>query len=402
MLAAAGGAHADSIFSAQGLGELVPPADVRGRGMGGVSVAVPDGWNLSRINPALMAPFEGFLLHGEFIRESRQVEDRDGEVREPRSVNFPLFRLAVPVSRVGTFGLGLSQYTDVSYAFRVDGEVDGEPFTQILRGKNGLELLELSWARAVHPRLDIGANVGFVLGSYIDIWENQFANPQFSDSIDSLIVNHSRGPVLTLGATGAPDPDLPLRVGGAFTFGRDLELRPEIRSGGDSRRLPESELHLPVSFALGASGDVGPHWRLGADIVHTRWAATDLNLGMNPLLNRSDVTTENVTRLSVGAEYQGDRSGESRRMRDRIPLRAGYRWEPWHFRDSFGEKIVDHFLTAGFGFPFTQDAAVVQFAFEFGFRGDKDKNGVRERVTRLGLSLGARERLVTGREPERE
>jgi len=399
ILAGTGGARADSIFSAHGLGEVVTPADVRGRGMGGASVAVPDRWNLSRINPALMAPIQGFVLHGELIRESRRIEDQDGEVRRPRSANFPLFRLAVPVPRVGAFGLGLAQYTDVSYELRRDGDVDGEPLTQILRGKNGLQLLELAWARAAHSQVDVGVALGFVLGSYIDIWENQFENPEFQDSIDSLIVNHSRGPVLSLGVVGAPDPRM--RVGGALTFGRNIDLRPEIRSRSGSRRLPVSELHLPVSLALGASGDLDDHWRLAADVVHTRWAATDLNLGSDPLLNRSEVSTSNVTRLAVGTEYQGDRSGESRRLRDRIALRAGYGWEPWHFRDSFGEKIVDHFLTAGLGIPLPDDAGVVQFAFELGFRGDVDKNGARERVVRLGMGLAARERVVAGRVPDR-
>jgi hypothetical protein len=395
-----GGAHADSIFSAHGLGEVVTAADVRGRGMGGVSVAVPDSWNLSRINPALLAATPGFVLHGEVIRESRRIEDQNGEVRKPRSANFPLFRLAVPVPRIGAFGLGFAQYTDVSYELRQDDGGKGEPVTQILRGRNGLHLLDIAWARAVHPKLDVGLALGVVLGSYIDVWENRFDDPDLSDSIDSLIVNHSRGPLLTLGATGTPAPRW--RVGGAFTLGRDIDLRPEIRTTGQpSRRLPESELHLPASLAVGASHELDDHWRLAGDLVHTRWAATDLSLGSDPTLNRSEVPTENVTRVAVGVEYQGDRSGESSRLRDRIPLRAGYAWEPWHFRDPFGERIVDHFVTGGLGIPLPEGAGVVQLALELGFRGDLDRNRARERVVRLGLGLAAREQVVVGRVPER-
>lgn len=392
--------RADSIFSAHGLGEIVSGADVRGRGMGGASVAVPDSWNLSRLNPALMAAAPGFVLHGEVVRESRRVEDRDGEVRKPRSTALPLFRLVVPIAKFGTLGVGLGQFTDVSYEFRRDDVVGDEPVTQILRGQNGLNLLELGWGRHVHPKVDVGADLGLVLGSYVDVWENQFANPELTDSIDSLIVNHSRGPTLRLGVVAAPEPRL--RLGAAFTFGRDLDLRSEIRSsGGLRRRLPAVQLHLPATLALGASRDLDARWRIAADLVHTRWGATDLGTGSDSLLNRDPLPTVNATRIAVGVEYQSDRSGESRRLRDRLAIRGGYGWEPWHFRDPFGEKITEHVFSGGLGIPMAEDAGVIELAFELVLRGDREKNGAHERVVRLGLGLAARERVLIGRVPGR-
>lgn len=400
VLAGAGGVRADSVFSARGLGEVVTPADVRARGMGGASVAVEDRWNMSRANPALLAPLPGLVLYAELRRESRRIEDRGGEVRSPRSTNFPLFRVALPVPRVGVAGLGIAQYTDVSYEFRRVAGSAGDQVTEILRGQNGLDLLELTWARRVHPKVDVGIDLDLLLGSYIDIWEHQFDDPLHADSVDSLIVNHSRGPILRLGIAGLPRPRL--RLGAALTFGRAIELRPEIRSTGNAPLYqPERTLHLPASLALGASGDVDPRWRVAADLVHTRWESTDLTLGTDPVFDRSYAPTVNVTRLAFGVEYQGDRSGESRRLRDRMPLRAGYAWEPWHFRDAAGEKITDHFFTAGFGLPLKEDAGVIQFAVELGFRGDREKNGARERVLRLGVGFAAKERVLVGRVPER-
>ncbi len=396
----AGMAGADSIFSAHGLGEVVSGADVRGRGMGGASVAVPDTWNLSRANPALLAATPGYVVYGELVRESRRIEDRAGEVRKPRSTALPLFKLGVPVPKVGVVGLELAQFTDVSYEFRRDEVVDGEPVTQILRGKNGLNLLELGWAHHVHPRLDVGFDLGLVLGSYVDVSESQFTNPQINDSVDSLVVNHDRGPILRLGLLAAPDRGT--RLGLAFTFGRDLGLRSEIRSSErPPRGLKESKLHLPASIAFGASRDLDSHWRLAGDVVHTRWASTHLQLGNDPVLNRDGLPTENVTRLAIGVEYQGDRTGESKRVRDRLPLRAGYGWEPWHFRDPFGERITQHVLSAGVGVLMPENAGVLQLALEVVLRGDQEKNGAHERVFRLGVGLAARERLLVGRVPDR-
>jgi hypothetical protein len=389
-------AHADSVFSAHGLGEVVTPADVRGRGMGGASVAVDDEWNLSRINPALLSGTRGFTLHVELISELRKIEDRSGESWTPRSVNFPLFRLALPVPRLGALGIGIFQYTDVSYVFRREDGFGNSLLTQTLRGKNGLNTLGLTFARRVRPELEVGIDMDVMLGSYVDIWTNRFEDRSLRGSVDSLVVNHSRGPVIRVGALGRPHPRL--RLGAALTFGRDIEARPEV-SGSDqeTRFLPTEQLHLPTSLALGISGDIDKHWRAAADLVHTRWETTDLTLGSDPILNRFYVPTIDVTRIAIGVEYLGDRTDEARGLRQRMPLRAGYAWEPWHFRDAFGEKIIDQFVTAGVGIPLPERAGFLDLAVEFGYRGDRDENGARERVIRLGLGLPVREWVSIGR-----
>ena len=48
LVLAAAPAAADSIFSALGVGEVVTTSDMRGRGMGNVSVGVFDPWNVGR------------------------------------------------------------------------------------------------------------------------------------------------------------------------------------------------------------------------------------------------------------------------------------------------------------------------------------------------------------------
>lgn len=388
-------AGADSVFSARGLGELVTPADIRGRGMGGVSVAVDDAWNLSRINPALISETSGFTIHAELIAEGRRVEDRGGETRSPRSTNFPLLRLTLPVPKIGVIGVGVGQYADVSYAFTNTDNVGGTLVTQTLRGKNGLNVLGLTYARRVRPDLAVGIDLDFLLGSYVDIWETSFDDPALLGSTDSLVVNHSRGPILRLGVLGRPHPRI--RLGAAFTFGRDIEIRSEIRKTNvGARFLPTSELHLPASVALGMTGDLDAHWRLGADLVHTRWETTHLVLGTDPILNRTYVPTLNVTRIAVGAEYRGDRSEEAEGLRQRIPLRLGYAWEPWHFRDAFGEKITEHLFTAGVGIPLPEDTGIVDISFELGYRGDREANGARERILRLGIGFTGQERVAAG------
>ena len=70
--------RADSIFSVNGLGEVIHPSDIRGRAMGGVALGVDQPSNLSPLNPAVLASVDQFTVYAEAIPELRRIEDDDG------------------------------------------------------------------------------------------------------------------------------------------------------------------------------------------------------------------------------------------------------------------------------------------------------------------------------------
>jgi hypothetical protein len=393
LAALAAPAAADSIFSALGVGELVTTADMRGRGMGNVSVGMYDPWNMGRGNPATLASVRAYFVHGEFVQEARRIEADTGDEASPSSTNLPQIRAGLAVPKVGVVGLSLAEHTSVTYELQeVSGKGD-ELVQRTLSGKNGLETLTLTFARRVRPRILLGADLDFMLGSFQDIWETDFLDPTAFDTVDTLIVEHSLGPVLRLGILGRPYPRLDL--GGAITFGRSLELRPKIKNeAGITTDLPRYDLDLPLTIALGASGDLTPRWRAAMDFTYSNWSGTDLTLGTDPILNRSFVPTGDITKIGVGIEYQVDRTGESRRYHHQIPLRVGFAWEPWPILDAHGEKIDDTFFTAGAGLPVGDDVGMIQLAFQYGWRGDKDLNDAEEQVYRFGIGFTAREKVA--------
>jgi hypothetical protein len=396
-LVAAGHARADSVFSAQALGELAPIADMRGRGMGGVSVAVADRWNVSRANPATLADVRGFVVHGEMLGERLSTADQSGEDYSAHATSFPWFRLGVEIDRVGTFGLGVAPYTIVDYEFESIDRSSGVPVVQSFTGDDALSVLTVSYARRVRPALDLGIDLDLPIGSYNDIYSTKFPPDNgYVNTTDSLVVNVDRSPILRLGAAGTVRRGL--RVGGAVTFGRDIGIRSEIKGNvQDPRSVTDADLHLPASLLLGVAYDIDSRWRVAADIGRTWWGATELDLGDDPLLTRSNIETRDVTRFGIGAEYQRDRALETRNIWARMPWRGGYSYTPWYFRDGYGQEINEHVVSAGAGLPFADTFGMVQLAFELGFRGDREKNGASERFIRLGISLSARERVPVGR-----
>jgi hypothetical protein len=389
-------AAADSIFSALGLGEVVTPADIRGRGMGNVTIGVDDPWNLGRGNPAVMAKARAFVFHGELMRESLTIEGDSGDRASPHSTNLPNVRLAVMVPKFAVVGLGLSEYTSVSYAFTETEGAGDDAVIRNFNGKNGLNAVTLTFARQFGSDFSAGMDLDFIVGSYSDIWQTDFVDPDAFDTSDTLTVTHSLGPVLRLGALGSPHPRIDL--GAAITFGRELEIRPEIRHG-EVDELPHSDLSLPFSLAVGASGAISSRWKAAADLVHTRWSDTDLTTGTDPHLNRTYAPTLNVTELGAGVEYVHDPTGQSPRFWERMPFRAGFAWEPWHFLDVHGQKIHDHFVTAGTGFGLPGEIGMIQVAAQYGWRGEIAKNDAEERILRLGVSFTARERVAVENRP---
>ena len=389
-------ARADSIFSALGLGETVTPSDMRGRGMGNVTVGVDDPWNLGRANPAVMAKTRAFVFHGELLREALTIEGDSGDRATPHSTNLPTVRLAVRVPKFAVVGLGLSEYTSVSYAFNETEGTGDDAVIRTLSGKNGLNAVTLTLARQFGSDFSAGLDLDFIVGSYSDVWQTDFVDPDAFDTSDTLDVTHSLGPVLRLGALGSPLPRLDL--GAAITFGRELEIRPEIRHG-EVDELPHSDLSLPFSLAVGASGSISPRWTAAADLVYTHWSSTDLTTGTDPFLNRTYAPTLNVTELGAGVEYVHDPTGQSPHFWERMPFRAGFAWEPWHLLDEHGEKIHDHFVTAGTGLALPGEIGMIQVAAQYGWRGEIAKNEAEEKIFRLGVSFTARERVAVEKKP---
>jgi hypothetical protein len=386
-------AAADSIFSALGVGEVVTTADMRGRGMGNVSVGIYDPWNVGRGNPATLASVRAYFVHGELFQEARSIDADTGDHASPTSTNLPQIRAGLAVPKVGVVALGLAEYTSVSYELEeVTGAGTGA-IRRTLSGKNGLDVLTLTFARRVRPRIMLGADLDFMLGSFQDVWKTDFLDPNAFDTIDSLVVEHSIGPALRLGILGRPYPHVDL--GGAITFGRSLELRPKIKhEAGEATDLPRYDLDLPLTIALGVSGDLTSRWRGAMDFTYANWSGTDLTLGTDPILNRQYVPTGDLTKIGVGVEYQMDRAGESRRYHHHIPLRAGFAWEPWPILDVHGEKIHDKFITAGAGFPVGDEVGMIQLAFQYGWRGNREVNDLEEQVYRLGIGFTAREKVA--------
>jgi hypothetical protein len=393
-------AAADSIFSALGLGEVVTTSDMRGRGMGNTSVGVDDPWNMGRGNPATLANVGAYVIHGELMREGLQIESDTGDRADPNSTNLPQVRLGIKVPKVGVLGLALAEVTSVSYSFQEAGVEDGEAVLRTFEGKNGLDVLTLTYARQFRPRIALGADLDFMLGSFQDIWTTDFVDPQGFDTIDSLVVEHSVGPVLRLGILANVRPHLDL--GAALTFGRNLELRPEIKTqSGISQELPRYDLSLPLTIAFGASGDLSSRWRATGDFTYSNWSATDLTLGTNPVLNRSYAPTADVVKLGFGVEYQRDRNPDVRSYWKRVPIRGGFAWEPWNILDTHGEKLTDKIVTGGLGLPLGEGIGVIQLAMQYVWRGDVAKNDAEERVFRLGVGFTAREKVAVEKGRER-
>ena len=89
--------QAGSIFSADKLGEILKPVDVRSKAMGGTSVAFVGFKNGSKTNPAVWCTFDQAGVDVVFTSEQRIVKDKDGYEHAVSSGTPGALKLFVPL-----------------------------------------------------------------------------------------------------------------------------------------------------------------------------------------------------------------------------------------------------------------------------------------------------------------
>jgi hypothetical protein len=370
-------ARADSVFSIAGLGEWVYPSDARGRGMGGLGIAVADKRNLSLMNPAAAGFIEQPSLYFSMSPESRRVKDGERTFRD-NSPDFPLLRGVVIVPGGVRLSAALHQWNHTNFDLLGNGPPD-TLFGSVRRveGRGGFTALSL--AAAVRPVawLSLGVESDWPFGSYRETWRRDFPDSlPLLDTVDELRGTSSSEPSWTAGVLATYGGV----SGGAYIRpARDLTLDERVTTVMKHVTSSERTVRLPMETGFGVTVEPRPGLRAGAEMVFAGWA--DFEMDGEPAAGYRD-----VTRFGAGLEWVRDPSPHGRFL-DRVPLRVGYFQQPWHFRDAEGNSIDERFFSLGLGMPFSRDNGMLDAAVEFGRRGDLARNGLEESVVRFTVGI---------------
>jgi hypothetical protein len=374
-IALAGPARAGSEFSIGGLGTWVWPSDARGKGMGGVSIAVQDKRNLSLVNPAAAAYVEEPTLTLSMTAETRHTDDGTSTFKK-RTADFPLLRGVIFPPGGFRLSAALHQWNHTSFDLE-EGRPDSVYGSQMkVEGSGGFTALWLGGAMRPAPWLALGVAADFPFGSYRETWTRDYPESLFVDTSDRVKGSPGSTPSWTFGAIVSLGRS---SLGGYIRPGRDLSITDEVTSTSGHTTRSKRTLGLPLEAGGGAAVEILSGLRAGFDYAFSDWSSFTVD-GASPPGFRD------VTRIGVGLEWVRDPRPRARWIR-RVPLRIGYDRQPMPFRDSEGNDIDERFVTLGAGLPFSKDNGMVDAAVEIGRRGDLSRNDLRESLVRVTVAV---------------
>ncbi len=372
----AGEGRAATVFSGIGLGDEEWIPDGRGSGMGGAGIALLDGQNFSRLNPAVLGSFRRPALSVLFRAEERKAKDglvenvlSDGDIGH--------VRLVVPRGKRMAFRVGIEPVTGVNFSLLQPEPYNSEPDTLRLKVRGGLQAISCGMgARLLNNRLFLGGSLdAVVIGTIHETWTRVFVN---SDSLypsqDEIIRGH-RGVRWSIGAA--------YRTAKGFSVGAFLIPRANLTQ---TRRLKtpfgledrsSARLHLPTSLGWGMAFEgEGGKWAVAADVAASLWGKVD------PARYR------NAYGLAAGINYLTGPEDPLGRAR-RIPFRLGGSRKVLQYAGlpGSGGAVTETTLSVGMGVPFRGGWGRFDLSFEAGKRGDVQKNGAQEMFLRQTFSI---------------
>ncbi|MEN0004385.1 MAG: hypothetical protein AAF798_09585 [Bacteroidota bacterium] len=404
----------NSPYSRFGLGDLVDQHLAAAGGMGGLSAAFVDAYNVNIMNPASLARLQSTAFEVGFYAKYSSLEGQD-ETQGIWSGNLNYLVLAFPlknpINKVldrdnSPWGLGMSfsllPYSQVGYNIQIAtdrGEDLGE-VEQFLKGSGGT--YRVNWGNALRYRnIAVGVNLGYTFGKILNSRRveynsfNNFYNTELLDDIsvgglffnvgvqyayyfkkpgrDGVQVATSKR--LVIGAYA--NPNLPFNTQTSRFYHRD-NFEYGVLDTIVAPPIVELDGTLPAEYGIGITYEKINNFRVGVEYKGANWSSYENEA--------KDESLSNTYRISIGGEWTPNYiSYNSYLERVRYRFGAFYGNDPRSFA---GEQLTHFGLTLGFGFPIIlprQQVSFLNLAIEAGRFGLSD--GLNETYARITLGF---------------
>ncbi len=372
-------AQAGSYYSRYGYGLLRFRDGVKASAMGGVSLAITDSVSIFYWNPATMATINTTHIQGEFLYDRANVTLGNTQAKFHDS-NVSGLGILLPLQRGYAVAFGIQPYSQVDYEFS-DATTEGaKTYTQTLLGSGGLDNFYLAFA-GTYKGVRFGLASDFYFGLIRRTWRVNFTDPNLIDTEDQNST-HFKG----IGLHGGLQTTIKRWQLGA-AFGAPVSLNAETRLDyrfSVSDPVPiQFDARLPLWYGAGASYQAGPKWLIAAQYRVQQWS--DLNT--TDLFGAEGVDSYN---LGLGLQFTPSFDRLQGNI-GRIHFRAGANLGRLPYADVNGNTISEWTASAGFGLPFNRGQSRLDFAVEFGKRGNAD-NLAEEKIFRFSASVIGSER----------
>ncbi len=390
-----------SAYSFYGIGETKFKGTSEARSMGGLTI-FPDSIHINLQNPAGFGglKFTTFSVSGSY-NSTNSVSNIDEGKSQSTTIDY--LAVGIPLSEKWSAGIGLLAYSSVGY--RIQSVTQGDFGTSNqFRGDGGVNRVFFSSGYKITPSLSFGATANYNFG------EIRASSIEFLQAVQygtqELNVSQVTGFSFDLGAmwekkmnekqklflSAIYTPESTLNLSNARTIAT-VQFSPTTDPFViDSQEIDvaDTELILPSKFAFGAGFGEERKWLVGAEFTLTQ---------SNTLTNRfEDITSatfENAKKFAVGGYYIPEFNSFSSYFR-RITYRAGLRYENTGLIIN-DKSVEDAAVTLGLGFPVPGSFSNINFGVEYGRKGTKAADLVRENYINFTISLSLNDKWFVKR-----
>ncbi len=347
--------------------------------MGGTGLATTDSFSLNPYNTALWRHINNTKIYIS-MRYSYVNTELPAQKFSSSTGKFNGLMLGVPIqSHKWVLGLSLMPYSVVNFSYILNYHSAIRSYEEniFFEGNVARSQLSLTWSPS--EGIGLGAGLNYFFGDVRDRYYLFFNDPAISD-------NYYQVEYQLNGPGAGVSFDLSLLK--PFYLGGFLDLKSKINVITITRNRITLEQNknkssgsFPVFAGLGAGYQLSPNWVMNADLVYQ-----DFSKGF---VQNESSNFNAYYQAGAGIEHSHT-TERTRVFFNKFDTRLGFSYSNLGYTFN-NNPVKEYALHLGFGFPFFQDNARLDFAFMGGMRGSIDKTIAREKFFKAFVSISAGE-----------
>lgn len=390
-----------SAYSFYGIGDKKFEGTSENRSMGSLSI-FPDSTHVNLLNPAGYGGLKltTFSVAGSF-NSTKSISNFDEGKSQNTSVDY--LTVGIPLSPKWSAGIGLLAYSSVGYAIK-NVTAGSVATSSQYEGSGGVNRVFLSSGYKINTNLSIGANVDYNFGeietsSLIYLEPVQYGTQELNTSqVSGFSFNFgamwnkkmNEKQKLFLSLTYSPETSLNFTNNRAVSTVQFSGTNDPFIIDQEIIKVADTKIKLPSKVSIGAGFGEERKWLVGAEFTLSQ--SNSLKNRFNDITN---ATFENGNKIAIGGYFIPDFNSFSSYFK-RVVYRAGLRHENTGLIIN-NKSIEDSAVTFGLGLPISGSFSNVNLGLEYGRKGTKDANLIRENYINFIVSLSLNDKWFVKR-----
>ena len=382
-------------YSLYGIGDLHSFNTANTMGMGGIGVGIRDSRYINIKNIASITERDTLSFMLDFGAYSKNMYLKDKNAKSAfNSVNINNLVVSLPIKDKHSLIIGIMPYSNMGYKMQTE-ETDPSLITKYgsiqyqKYGNGNINQLFLGGAYKINKYASVGvegiyyfgsqtnhSDISFPLGG-IRTFETGWKFKPHGFSFEAA-AQGTYSPAEDYNVTIGASYRMKSKLHGSITryaYVYDSEVRDTV-----SMLSSRSNITLPAKFSVGVSVTKGDKWRAGIDYERQDWSKA----GFDPTPG-VDFKAQTAQSLKVGIEFVPNRYDIRYRYK-RMTYRAGFHYDKTYVSLD-GKSINQIGFTLGTSIPVYRLNNSFNIAVDFGQRGSKTGNLVRENYVNFIISL---------------